>query len=108
MTRRPRTPVRDPGLLLLRALVAGAPRGSGVELVEMTSTAWASATFTGARHTMRLTAGDDEPLAAWLAGLPEAQVRLAGHLLADLAVAAIDRRGGTAVVDLEALTIEAA
>lgn len=63
----------DPGTALLRALAADAPPGSAMELIEMTSTVWASATFTGARHAIRLRAADDARLAAWLAGLPEAR-----------------------------------
>ena len=99
---------RDPSMLLLRALLASAPRGSAAELVEMTSTGWASATFIGARHMIRLTARDDDALTAWLADLAEAQFRLTGHLVVDLAIEGVDRCQGIADIAIEALTIEEA
>lgn len=102
---RSRTEV-DPGAALLRALAADAPPGSALELVAMTSAAWASATFTGARHAIRLRAVDGAALAAWLAGLPEAPFVLRGHLLADIAVTSVARDGGEAEIELEALTLE--
>ncbi len=89
-------------------MLASAPPESAAELVEMTSIGWASATFIGARHTIRLTARDENALAAWLADLPEAQFRLPGHLVVDVAISGIDRRSGIADVAIEALTIEEA
>lgn len=98
----------DPGLALLHALIAGSPRACAVELVDMTSTAWASATFTGMRHVFRLQGHDAAALSDWLAGLPEATFRLRGHLVADVAVTSVERRDGAAGIILEALTVEEA
>ena len=98
----------DPSVLFLRALLTSAPLASAAELVEMASTGWASATFVGARHVIRLTARDDDALAGWLAELPEAQFRLTGNLVVDVAIAGVDRRDGIADVAIEALTIEEA
>ena len=98
----------DPAMPLLRALVsAGAAAGAPpFELVEMASRAWASATFTGARHEIRLAVPDGPALAAWLAALPAAELPVPGHLVADVAVASVVRSGGTAQVVVEALTVE--
>ncbi|WP_375380889.1 hypothetical protein [uncultured Sphingomonas sp.] len=107
MTTPPRTGAQsDPAVILLRTLLASAPLASAAELVEMTSTSWASATFVGARHVIRLIACDDDALAIWLAGLSEAQFRLGRHLLVDLAVASVIRSGTIADIAIEALTIE--
>ena len=98
----------DPGLALLHALLATAPDRSAIELMDMTSTRWASATFTGARHVIRLEGRDDPALATWLADLPEAQFRLRGHLVADIAVDLVERHDGATVIVIEALTLEEA
>ncbi|WP_174279383.1 hypothetical protein [Sphingomonas bacterium] len=108
MSGPPRDRAPDPGLALLHALAASAPRGSAIELVDMTSTGWGSATFTGARHVIRLRGRDDPALASWLAGLLEAQFRLRGHLVADIALASVERCGGSAAVVVEALTLDEA
>ena len=65
----------------------------------------ASATFNGARHRLTI-ASDDAGFDAWLAGLPEADLPLRGHLVADLAVAdpALPAEGRTATI--EVLTVE--
>lgn len=91
---------RDPGLALVRALAAAGPP---FELLEATSRDWFSATFTGARHVIRLELAESAAAAAWLAGLPEAEFTLRGHFVADLRA----RRDGDTVT-IEALTIEAA
>ena len=67
---------------------------------------WASATFAGAQHLLGLGAHASPALDTWLAGLPEAEFALRGHLVADLRVARIARDGKTVAVDLEILTVE--
>ncbi|MGI4733311.1 MAG: hypothetical protein ACRYFW_16430 [Janthinobacterium lividum] len=96
----------DPGEALLHALLASAPDAAGAGLVAMTSVAWASATFVGARHTIRLAVADHGALAGWLADLPEAPLPLRGHLLVDAVVRSVERREAAADVVIEALTIE--
>ena len=84
--------------------------GSGCELEEMTSRSWASVTFAGARHRLRLRlsgerAGDAAD--AFLAGLSERDFALRGHILADIALVEEDRHEpGTIRLILEALTVE--
>ena len=97
----------DAGTLLVRALVAGAARAGcpiEVEMAEMVR--WASVTFTGARHALRVTVADSPALAGWLAALPEAEFALRGHIVADIAVEQVERADGRAIVTIEALTVE--
>ena len=101
----------DPATALIRAVLTLA-RGAA-ELEEHRGTAWASATFTGMRHAMRvsLLGEDGVRIGEWLASiLPDHEFRIAGHLVADIAVTAVHRRAeGTPAMTLtiEALTVEA-
>lgn len=97
----------DSGTLLLRAL-AGSARAADVRatFAPVRETAWRSATFSGARHVIsgETVDGDDD----WLRRLPDAEVALPGHVLAELTVGAIDREGARTRFVLRALTVEAA
>ena len=97
----------DPGTQLERALVRSATdAGIALHAMPAESTRWASVTFTGARHRLRVTAPVSASLEDWLAALPEAEYRLRGHLVADLTVADDSRSGEQAEVTLEILTVE--
>lgn len=67
---------------------------------------WASVTFSGARHRLALDAGAAAGLDAWLAGLPERDMPLRGHLVADVVVASVERHENGARVVVEVLTVE--
>lgn len=82
----------DPHRPLLRGLTALHP---GLMILTSRSEPWASVTFTGARHVITCAPGPD------LAGIEEAELPLAGHIVADIIVRA---RGAHIIV--EALTIE--
>lgn len=98
----------DAATLLRRALERSAhAAGCETETRASEATRWASATFTGAQHHLHLEARDDAALAEWLAALPEAELPLRGHLVADLVIAAVARGDGRAQLTLEALTVEA-
>lgn len=98
----------DAATLLERALLASAAAaGCPVAIARSGWEHWASATFAGARHEILLSATDGAALRAWLAALPEAEFALRGHLVADLAVAALHCDGGEATARIEALTVEA-
>ncbi|MDG2534307.1 hypothetical protein P6144_11655 [Sphingomonas sp. HITSZ_GF] len=97
----------DAETLLRRALEASAEAaGCPVTLAESDWARWASATFTGARHLLALTAPPSPALDAWIAALPEAELRLRGHLVADLVVEHVRRAGDSVRVSLEVLTVE--
>lgn len=97
----------DAETLLRRALEASAEAaGCSVTLAESDWTRWASATFTGARHLLSLAAPPSPALDAWIASLPEAELRLRGHLVADLVVEHVGRAGDAVTVSLEVLTVE--
>ncbi len=100
--------MRGPGAarLLERALLAAAARaGAPIAIGAAQATEWHSATFSGLRHDM---AGEGETgpaLDRWLAGLKDAELPLAGHLVADIAVAAVERGATCTAFRLEALTV---
>ncbi|RDE05469.1 hypothetical protein [Sphingomonas aracearum] len=82
-------------------------RDAGCSLVVARSiaTSWSSATFTGARHDLLLAGPATEALDAWLSSLPEAEIALRGHLVADVSVTSVQREPDGAVVRIEALTL---
>ncbi|MDT8759676.1 hypothetical protein MZO42_13300 [Sphingomonas psychrotolerans] len=87
-------------------LAAAASAGCPVAVGSSDWTRWASATFTGARHAMTLTAGASPMLDSWLVGLSEAEFRLRGYLVADIQVVRMTRDGDVVTVAIEALTVE--
>jgi len=97
----------DAATLLGRALTANAEAaGCPVAVQSADWTRWASATFTGARHMLSLSAPPSPELTAWIAALPEAEIALRGHLLADLSVVAARHARDTITIELEVLTVE--
>ena len=97
----------DAATLLERALIASAQAvGCPVTVTEADLTRWASATFTGARHMLTLGGTASAALTRWIAALPEAEFALRGHLVADLNVEAVRRKGAEVTVMLEVLTVE--
>lgn len=101
----------DPATALIRAVLSLARGDAALE--EHRGTTWASATFSGMRHVMRLRFDGDQALetANWLARiLPEHEFTISGHLVADIAVADTHRReegAPTLTLVIEALTVEA-
>ncbi|MFD1036633.1 hypothetical protein ACFQ15_18525 [Sphingomonas hankookensis] len=89
-------------LLERRLRIAAEAAGVTIAIVRSSATPWASATFNGARHRLTLI-GEGAAFERWVAGLPDADLPLRGHLVADLAV----RRNATGDgVDVEVLTVE--
>jgi hypothetical protein len=99
MTRR-----ADAHAGLRRALAAMAP----AEICESSMSAWASATFTGARHIVVMEFAPDQADAAeaFAAGLAEAEFALPGHIVADIAVASSATSAAGRQIMIEALTVE--
>lgn len=97
----------DAATRLERALLASASTAGVTAAIPSAEwTRWASATFTGARHEMRLTALPSAELDAWLAALPELEFELRDHLVADIAVMGARRTGESIEIEIEALTVE--
>jgi hypothetical protein len=98
----------DAGVLLERAL-SGQARAAGVDMAIVSAgwTRWASATFAGARHALSLAAVASPALDRWIAGLPEAEFDLRGHLVADLTLDAWARVGDRVELQIGVLTVEA-
>ncbi len=98
----------DVGTALTRAIEKQARRARcPVDVLHADWQRWASATFTGARHQMTITACPCPALTGWLAALPEAEFEVRGHLVADLVVTAVRRAAASVEADLEVLTVEA-
>lgn len=101
---------RDAATPLIRAVLMLAP--GLAELEEHRGTTWASATFTGMRHVLRLRFSGAEAVQAgerMAAMLADHEFRIAGHIVADMAVAERHLRSeGTPALTLiiEALTVE--
>lgn len=97
----------DVGVLLVRALErAGDAAGLTVAVTRHGWTRWASATFTGARHELALDLPAGAAAQAWLAALPEAELTLRGHLVADLKLIRSTTANGQVALVIEALTVE--
>lgn len=97
----------DAATLLGRALTRSAAAAEcAVTLVSADWSRWASATFTGARHSVSLSAPPSPALIAWIAALPEAELVLRGHLVADLSIVAARHAGADIMIELEILTVE--
>lgn len=60
--------------------------------------AWSSALFAGTRLTFAIAADDDDKLDAWLIALPDLELSLPGHFVADAEV--IERRANAATIEL--------
>ncbi|TXC72818.1 hypothetical protein FSB78_07315 [Sphingomonas ginsenosidivorax] len=67
---------------------------------------WASATFVGTQHVVRIAAPAIPVVRSWLAALPEAPFALRGHIVADLSVDAIEPVAGELHATLSVLTLE--
>jgi hypothetical protein len=94
------------GVLLGRALCASAAHaGFVVTVEERESTAWHSATFSGQRHALEVTAPANGTWRLWLETIGAINVALPGHLLADLCVTREGERGGQCHARIEALTV---
>ncbi|QNE31912.1 hypothetical protein F1C10_08170 [Sphingomonas sp. NBWT7] len=97
------------GALLGRAIARSAEAAGAMVAVEDCDThPWYSATLSGARYAFALTADIDAPVAHWLYSLPQQDLPLPGHLVADLAVAPAIEYSGRLHWRIDALTIAAA
>lgn len=86
-----RRAARSPWLPLLSALMELA--GRKAELVRHSERSWASATFSGTRHTVVLSFAGAEAVAAgeqFIDALPEHEFAITAHLVADAAVVAVE------------------
>ncbi|MFN3387557.1 MAG: hypothetical protein ACK40O_01395 [Allosphingosinicella sp.] len=101
--------VSDATGALLAAIRRRAGDAARFVMEEIRSRRWASVTFRGARHefAFRLEgAASGDAAERFLAGLEAADFTLPGHILADIALVAQERRPGSVLIRLEALTVE--
>ena len=97
---------------ILRALIAraGVPRDR-ILLTEIRSTDWQSLTFVGVRHQLGLRVinpGSASVVERMCAGLEEAEFRISGQIVADIAVLGAPALAGdgSTTLTIEALTVE--
>lgn len=92
---------------LRHALAANARAADAtITITRSMATHWASATFSGARHEIDLSAIASDPVERWLEELPETELTLAGHLVADLKIVAVRQVGNELTMTIEVLTVE--
>lgn len=96
--------MRDAQALLLRALRSATEPMPGLRAAH--SEAWASATFAGARHRFELEPAPPARADAFAERLAQAEYRLPGHLVADIAVLARRETAGGVALTIGALTVE--
>lgn len=100
---------RDPSAPVVRALLAdAAAAGCRARAVSTQAKDWSSATFTGARHRITLSAPGGPALSHWLARLSARRIALPRALIGELTVDSVDAAGAARTVALSVLTIEAA
>lgn len=101
--------LNDAAGALIAAIRAKFAEEPGFAIEEVRSRRWASVTFRGARHELafRLEGEASEAAAErFVAGIGAADFPLPGHILADIALVAQERRPGCARIRIEALTVE--
>lgn len=97
----------DAATLLVRSLArSAAAHRIEAAINEPDSIPWASVTFTGARHVFGIELQPAAAAAAWLAALPEADLPMRGHLVAEIVVTNVETRGCTLFATIAALTVE--
>ena len=100
----------DAALALKRALRTDIGPFDGLVEVEMLHRRdWASITFTGERHRVRLRLEGDGAAAsadAFLDGLGDREFDLPGHFVADIVLMREDREDSGVTLVIEALTVE--
>jgi hypothetical protein len=89
-----------------RLILAADAAGHRLSIDGAESVPWASATFTGARHRMQLVGALSPSLLQWLEALPEADLPVRGHLVADLALLSAASKGDVLRATIEILTVE--
>lgn len=99
----------DPATALLHAVRGLTGDAGRFVLEELHSRAWASVTFSGARHELAFRlegAGAAEAAGRFLSGLAAAELPLPGHVVADIALVSEERAPDRTTIRLEALTVE--
>lgn len=97
----------DVGGLIERALIrSAASAGVTLEVLAARARPWASVTFAGARHSLTVRVDPGEVGQGWLSGLAQADLPVAGHLVADAVVGARREVGGGIEAEIELLSVE--
>ncbi len=97
----------DAETLLVRALRSQGMKADIVIAVRsIASRPWASATFVGTSHCVKIEARPGESFDRWVADLPDREWTLRGHLVADVVVDRVTKDAAVATLLMSVLTIE--
>jgi hypothetical protein len=96
---------RDPQKALLASL---AEKLGPLNALVIRTRDWSSATFTGVKYAMHFTVPWSPEVVIAVLDLPDADLPMPGHFVADLRIVQCERRDETLHVALEILTIEEA
>lgn len=98
-----------PGRRLQRALTRDAARaGVPISIEHHREMSWESATFSGARHLVDVSAVSGEALGRWLRAIDAAAIEVPGHIVADLQVGGAASANGITRFRLTGVTVAAA
>lgn len=100
----------DPVKMIVARIRKRYAPSAGLRLDRADSRQWQSLLFDGARHSIRIALpGEHVDLALAVVHelVDDRAFEIPGHVVADIRLAAIDRRDGEALLDIEALTVEA-
>lgn len=97
----------DAGMSLVRSLRLQAD-DSAVAIVvrSIASRPWASATFSGTQHQVAIEVPPGVSSDRWIAGLPDAEWAVRGHLVADVVIDRVAISAHDRAVSISILTIE--
>lgn len=99
---------RDVGARLEQSLQLSAHAAAcPVTIVAARWVRWASASFDGGRHELTIELEATPAAARWLMALPETELPIPGHLVADLIVVQRATACGRTTARLEVLTVQA-
>lgn len=92
-------------LLVLAIRTSAVAAGCAVLVEPIDSHPWASATFVGTRHRLRVAGAAVPDVRSWIGGLPDNDLPLRGHIVADLIVERVEAIDGEWRAVLAVLTL---
>lgn len=98
--------MREASPIARAVLRHAASHGLALLLEEDRARPWASATFVGGWHELRLAAARSGDLESWAATLVDADLVVRGGCVAELTVTLAERRPGQAMIEVRALVID--
>lgn len=79
--------------------------GASIVVVQDDFTRWASTTFDGGQHLVKIEGRASAELDAWLDQLEGSEIRIPGHLVVELKIATLKRNAADVVAHLCGMTL---